>query len=92
MKLDRGAVFLASPDTLSEIFPDLPIPALPFIAGYAVAVGALNAADEAARAAKLQTHRLQDILMVKFPAELGLGTWVFVERAAALPWRRVPAA
>jgi hypothetical protein len=37
--------------------------------------------------AGLNVSHSGEAVVVPFPDELGVGTWVFVENAAALPWR-----
>lgn len=87
VRLDRGGVLLASHDALTEILPECAAPTLPFIAGYAVAVQSLAAAEATVERADLEWRALDDGIVACFPVELGDGAWFFVERAAALPWR-----
>ena len=44
-------------------------------------------AGAALRTGGIAARRDGSVLTAKFPDELGLGAWVFVEQAAALPWR-----
>jgi len=88
LRLDRGAVLLSSHDALTEILPEIAAPTLPFIAGYAVAVQSLAAAETAVANADLDWRAFEEGIVASFPAELGEGAWFFVERASALPWRR----
>jgi hypothetical protein len=88
LRLDRGAVLLVSHDALTEILPEIAAPTLPFIAGYAVAVQSLAAAETAVANADLDWRAFEEGIVASFPAELGEGAWFFVERASALPWRR----
>ena len=88
LRLDRGGVLLASHDTLTELLPECAIVELPYIAGYAVRVRSRAAAETAVDSAGLEWRAFEDGIAACFPAELGEGAWFFVERAAALPWRR----
>lgn len=86
--LDRGAIQLVSAGTFTALFPETEIPSLPFSAAYGVAVRSLDAAEAVLRTSGLVMRRHGDALVVDFPQALGRGTWLFVERAADLPWRR----
>jgi hypothetical protein len=88
IRLDRGGVYLISHERATEKLPEVPVPSLPFIVGYAVAVQSLGAAEAAVDGADLEWRALEDGVVASFPAELGEGAWFFVEAAAALPWRR----
>jgi hypothetical protein len=87
IQLDRGRVQIASAEAFARLFPSLPIPRLPFMGVYGVRVASLARAE--AILSKLSGARRDGAaLFVPFPDELGQGAWVFVERAADLPWRR----
>jgi len=88
LALDRGGVLLVKRDALTEILPECAMPGLPFMAGYALRVRSLAAAESAVEGAGLEWRALEDGIVACFPAELGEGAWFFVEHAAALPWRR----
>jgi len=88
IRLDRGGVLLATHDALTELLPEIAITTLPFIAGYALRVQSLAAAEKAADSAGLEWRALEAGMVAGFPAPLGEGAWFFVEYAAALPWRR----
>jgi len=90
LRLDRGGVYLVSHDRLTVRLPEVAIAQLPFIAGYALRVQSLEAAETAAEGANLEWRALEggDGIVACFPAELGEGAWFFVEHASALPWRR----
>lgn len=88
LRLDRGGVVLISHDAAAEILPEVAIATLPFIAGYALKVQSLAATEAAVDCADLEWRAIADGVVAAFPAELGDGAWFFVERAAALPWRR----
>jgi len=85
--LDRGRVQLVDAAALTRLFPNLPIPRLPFIAAYGIAT-ALRRTTACLRVGQIAFEERGDRVIVPFPDELGVGRWVFVERAAALPWRK----
>ncbi len=88
IRLDRGGIYLVTHDRATEKLPEVPIVTLPFIVGYALRVASLAAAEAAVDGADLEWRAIEDGVVASFPAELGEGAWFFVERAAALPWRR----
>lgn len=88
LHLDRGGVYLVNYDRISERVPEVAITRLPFMAGYALRVGSLAAAETAVDRANLDWHTFEDGITAAFPVELGQGAWFFVEDAAGLPWRR----
>ncbi len=88
IRLDRGGVYLVSHDRATEKLPEMAIATLPFIIGYALRVESLAAAETAVDGADLEWRAIEDGVVACFPTELGEGAWFFVERAAALPWRR----
>ena len=71
-----------------ERLPEVAITRLPFIAGYALRVQSIAAAEAAVEHAGLEWRALDDGIVAAFPLELGEGAWFFVEGRAALPWRR----
>jgi hypothetical protein len=85
--LDRGRVQIMSATDLASLIPDITVPSLPFIAAYAIMVVSLDHAEQALRARGITPRRHGPMLIVPFPRELGLGAWLFVESALALPWR-----
>jgi hypothetical protein len=86
LALDRGHVQFAAPEKLTQLIPDLAIPAMPFIGVYAIAVTSLDVVEHQMRNDPASTRR-GDCVIARFPDELGVGAWVFVEEAASLPWR-----
>jgi hypothetical protein len=88
IRLDRGGVYLVSHDRATERLPEVAITTLPFMIGYALRVESLAAAEAAVDGADLEWRALEEGIVATFPPELGTGAWFFVERAAALPWRR----
>jgi hypothetical protein len=85
--LDRGQVQLTSRETFAAMFPEIAIPRLPFLGVYAIRVQSLASAETLIRREGLAARRLGGALVVPYPPELGLGAWLFVEKAADLPWR-----
>ena len=85
--LDRGCVQLVDSSALTRILPDLPIPSLPFIAAYGIATS-LPQTTAYLRGSHIKFDWSGDHVIAPFPDELGIGCWVFVENAAALPWRK----
>jgi hypothetical protein len=86
-ELDRGQVQLVSEAAFTAIFPEIPVPRLPFIGAYAVRVQSLAALEQLMKKAALSFRRAGSALIVPFPQELGVGAWVFAENGASLPWR-----
>ncbi|MGB6748797.1 MAG: VOC family protein [Xanthobacteraceae bacterium] len=88
IRLDRGGVYLVTHDRVTERLPEVAIAELPFMAGYALCVQSLAAAEIAVDRADLEWRAIDVGIVAAFPTELGEGAWFFVERASALPWRR----
>lgn len=88
LRLDRGGVLLVTREALAELAPELSPTALPFMAGYAIGIRSLAAAEAAMESGDLEWRAFEDGIAACFPSELGDGAWFFVEDAAALPWRR----
>ena len=63
------------------------MPRLPFIGAYAIQVPSLAAVGNADPARAALTRAGGGALVVPFPAELGIGAWLFVENGRDLPWR-----
>jgi hypothetical protein len=87
LRLDRGQVHLTTSAAFASLFPDITVPRLPFLGAYAVRVGSLLSAEALLSRAGLPFRRNGAVLTVPFPAELGLGCWVFADNPADLPWR-----
>jgi hypothetical protein len=90
-RLDRGCVQLV-PGELSQfglggIFGKLAIPSLPFMAVYGIKVTSLDCVAACLRDAELAFEHRGTCVVAPFPDDLGCGYWIFVEDAAALPWR-----
>lgn len=86
--LDRGRVQIMDAPGFTAMLPELAVPSLPFIGAYAIVVVSLDEAEQALRARGTPSRRHGPLLIAPFPPELGLGAWVFVDTASALPWRR----
>jgi hypothetical protein len=86
--LDRGRVQIVAPDAFAGLVPELAVPSLPFIGLYAIAVRSLDVLEGHLRSGSAAFTRQGDAILARFPTELGVGIWMFVERPAALPWRR----
>jgi hypothetical protein len=85
--LERGGVQLVNGASLARLLPSLRTPPLPFITAYAIRVDSLTAVERLLRSGGVAAERSGSMLVAPFPAELGEGTWLFVERASDLPWR-----
>ncbi|MFD2184055.1 VOC family protein [Rhodoplanes azumiensis] len=85
--LDRGRVQITTPDTLRDLIGRVP-PSLPFIGAYALVVTSLAVLKGVLTQAGLSFVERDGVVTAAFPEPLGQGAWVFVEDAAALPWRR----
>jgi len=88
IRLDRGRVDLITRRALAALLPEVAIPRLPFMAGYAVRVWSLDDTETVLRLGGIGARRDGGVLVAAFPPEIGVGAWLFVERAADLPWRR----
>ena len=87
MVLDRGAVHLVSAKTFTELLPEVSVPSLPFMGAYGVVVPSVEKAEAILRQGQIPARRIGPALAAKFPGELGVGAWLFVEQAPDLPWR-----
>jgi Glyoxalase-like domain len=79
IELDRGRVDLVGADACRHMLPELPIPALPFIAAYGISVGSLAVVETALIGGGLAARRLGESLVAPFPEALGRGAWLFAE-------------
>ena len=85
--LDRGQVQLFSRGAFATMFPEIVIPQLPFVGAYVVRVQSLAVTDALLQREAMPMRQIGASLVVPFPAELGLGAWLFVENGRDLPWR-----
>ena len=83
--LDRGRIDLVGADAFADWLPQVPIPSLPFIGAYEIAVASLDALQRILAQSGLAAHALGQSLAVPFPPELGRGAWLFTGEAAADP-------
>jgi hypothetical protein len=88
IRLDRGRIQFVTPETLIQFAPGLVVPSLPFIGLYAVAVQSIDllAHHLSSNGVVFACHA--DSILVRFPEEVGIGAWIFAERASDLPWRQ----
>jgi hypothetical protein len=77
IELDRGRVDLVTAATFTEMYPQTPIPSLPFIGVYEIRVGSIEAVERTLTQGRIATQRRGRSLLAVFPAELGRGAWVF---------------
>jgi hypothetical protein len=85
--LDRGQVQLMSARSFAAMFPEVPVPRLPFIGAYAIRVKSLAEVETLLRQERLTARRTGAAVVAAFPGELGVGAWVFAEDDGELPWR-----
>jgi hypothetical protein len=80
--LDRGRIELVTADAFTKLYPECPVPSLPFAGACGIAVRSLPNLEAALSKAGLRSRRTDDTLVVPFPNELGHGVWLFTERPA----------
>jgi hypothetical protein len=85
--LDRGGVQLLEAAAFARVLPEISIPSLPCIGIVALGVERLDATEGVLTSLGNRFTRRERMLIAHFPAELGIGAWIFVENAADLPWR-----
>jgi len=85
--LDRGRVQIMDAAAFTALLPEIVVPSLPFIGAYVVMVVSLDETEQALRARGMKPRRHGSMLIAPFPRKLGLGAWIFVATASALPWR-----
>ncbi len=79
--LDRGRLELIGADAFSRRFPELIIPSLPFMGACTIAVGSVATTGAVLARGGVASRRAGDALVARFPGELGIGAWIFDERA-----------
>lgn len=84
IQLDRGRIDLVTPAAFAAAFPEVTIPALPFIGAYSVMVQSLDVAVTVLRRSRLQVRSTGDGLVAPFPDELGTGAWVFRQNGVSV--------
>jgi hypothetical protein len=77
--LDRGGVELVTAETFARMFPECPIPSLPFMGACEIRVESLAVLGPILDRTGLQTRRIDRSLLAPFPEELGRGMWAFSE-------------
>jgi hypothetical protein len=87
LQLDRGHLQFVGADVFATLIPGVPVPSLPFMGAYAIAVRSLTTLARHLRDAGVHASDGRNAVIVGFPPELGQGAWVFVENRAGLPWR-----
>ncbi len=81
--LDRGRIELITADACRRLLPEVPVPALPFIAAYEISVGSFAALQSILNSGGLGARQDGPRLIVPFPQALGSGAWLFTEGSAA---------
>jgi hypothetical protein len=77
--LDRGRIELVSGEGLQHMLPDIPMPALPFMAGCEIKVASLARLRDMLERAGMRVMKRGQNLIVEFPPEIGQGAWMFCE-------------
>ena len=77
--LDRGRIELVSGEGLQHMLPDIPIPALPFMAACEIKVASLTRLRDMLERAGMSVSERGQVLIVQFPPEIGQGAWLFFE-------------
>ena len=83
--LDRGRIELVAADAFTKLYPECPIPSLPFAGACGISVTSLVALEAVLTKAGLRWRRMDDTLVVPFPEELGRGVWLFAEQPVGEP-------
>jgi hypothetical protein len=71
--LDRGQVQIMTAGGFGALFPDVPIPRLPFIGAYAVQIGSLTTMESILETGGIKSRKVDGALYVPFPEALGEG-------------------
>jgi hypothetical protein len=77
--LDRGRLDLVTADAFARLYPECPIPSLPFSGACGIRVKSLAALEAVLSGAGLPARRAELALIAPFPDELGRGVWLFSE-------------
>jgi Glyoxalase-like domain len=86
IRLDRGRLELVTTEAFAALLPDTAIPRLPFMGAYALVVRSLADAEAALRRGGVRARAIGAALAAPFPAELGVGAWLFAEKPSDFPW------
>jgi hypothetical protein len=85
---DRGAVVLLGRPAFEKCLPGVAIPGLPYIAGYVIRCGDLDACRVYLKRKEIVYRELtKDVVAVTVPAALG-GCLLFSSGSGAMPWGR----
>ncbi|TMJ29894.1 MAG: VOC family protein [Alphaproteobacteria bacterium] len=79
IELDRGHLDLVSVDGFQQMLPEISLPSIPFMGACEIRVASLAALRDRLRQARLETFERPQSLVVRFPAEIGDGAWLFKE-------------
>jgi hypothetical protein len=85
--LDRGSVQFSTSEIFSRLALDVAIPSLPFVGLYAVSVASASRLCEILQRNAITFAQQGECVLARFPSDLGVGTWAFVENSKDLPWR-----
>ena len=69
------------------MFPQVPIPSLPFIGLYAITVRSLAVLRESLQHGGVPFAARDRYVFARFPSALGTGGWIFAKTPDHLPWR-----
>ncbi|MGP0092340.1 MAG: VOC family protein [Xanthobacteraceae bacterium] len=86
LQLDRGHLQFVTADCFAELIPGVPLPSMPFMGTYGIAVRSLATLAGRLRETGIQAKDERRAVIASFPEPLGQGAWVFVEAGADLPW------
>ena len=87
IKLDRGGVKLMTSQAFSRMAVGFDIPSLPYIGLYAISVRSIPALRECLIRGGIEFVNYDKSVLARFPGELGVGGWLFVEKPDDIPWR-----
>ena len=86
VRLDRGRLELVTAEAFTAILPETAIPRLPFMGACGLLVRSLRDAETVLRRGGMRTRASCAALAAPFPEALGVGAWLFAEKAADFPW------
>jgi hypothetical protein len=79
IELDRGRLDLVTADSFRRLLPEISIPSVPFMGACEIRVASLAATRDLLKQARMEMWERAQELVVRFPAELGEGAWLFKE-------------